>query len=232
MIQVRPAGERGHFDHGWLDTHHTFSFANYRDPAHSGFRTLRVINEDRVQPGAGFDTHEHWDMEILTMVLEGSLEHRDSLGNGSVIRPGEFQRMSAGTGIRHSEFNPSSSEPCHFLQIWILPDHKSLDPGYEQRTFPPEERQGLLRTVASRDGREDSLTIHQDVQLFTSLLDKGQEVTGHLNAGRHGWLQIASGSVRLNGTSLGPGDGAAISEETSLLIAAEESAEVLLFDLA
>lgn len=231
MIHVRPSSERGHFDHGWLDTYHTFSFAAYRDPHHMGFRQLRVINEDRVQPGSGFDTHEHWNMEILTMVLDGALEHRDSLGNGSVIHPGELQRMTAGTGIEHSEFNHSAEEVVHFLQVWVLPERKNLEPGYEQRAFSNDERQGALRLVASPDGAADSLTIHQDVKAFTALLAPDQEVAHSLPAGRHAWLQVARGRVTLNGHSLACGDGASASDEPSLRIAAIDAAEILLFDL-
>lgn len=232
MIQIRPGSERGHFDHGWLDTFHTFSFGGYRDPAQMGFRKLRVINEDRVQPGAGFDTHEHWEMEILTMVLAGALEHKDSLGNGSVIHAGELQRMTAGIGIRHSEYNASDSDVAHFLQLWILPDRENLKPGYEQRAFPEEERRGALRLVGSPDGRDGSLTIHQDVEAYASLLDAGQSVTHVLGAGRHAWLQVASGVLSLNGEALTAGDGAAVSEEAELQIAADEKAEILLLDMA
>ncbi len=231
MIQVRPSSERGHFNHGWLDTYHTFSFAAYRDPHHMGFRQLRVINEDRVQPGSGFDTHEHWDMEILTVVLEGALEHRDSLGNGSVIHPGEVQRMTAGTGIEHSEFNHSAEDLVHFLQIWVLPERQNLHPGYEQRAFSTEERQGTLRLVASPDGSEGSLTIHQDVKMFTSLLAPEQEVVHSLPAGRHAWLQVTRGQVTLNDHLLACGDGARVSDESSLRVAATDPAEILLLDL-
>ncbi len=231
MIQVRPSSERGHFNHGWLDTYHTFSFAAYRDPKNMGFRQLRVINEDRVQPGSGFDTHEHWDMEILTVVLEGALEHRDSLGNGSVIHPGEVQRMTAGTGIEHSEFNHSAEDLAHFLQIWVLPDRQNLQPGYEQRAFSTEERQGTLRLVASPDGRAGSLTIHQDVKMFTSLLAPEQEVVHSLAPGRHAWLQVTRGQVTLNDHLLACGDGASVSDESSLRVAATDLAEILLLDL-
>jgi len=231
MIQVRPSSERGHFNHGWLDTYHTFSFAGYRDPHHMGFRQLRVLNEDRVQPGSGFDTHEHWDMEILTVVLAGALEHRDSLGNGSVIHPGEVQRMTAGTGIEHSEFNHSAEEVVHFLQIWILPERKSLQPGYEQRAFAAEERQGTLRLVASPDGNTDSLTVHQDLKVFTSLLAPEQVVTHSLPSGRHAWLQVIRGRLTLNGNALVCGDGASASDESSLRMSATDEAEILLLDL-
>lgn len=231
MIQIRPSSERGHFNHGWLDTYHTFSFAAYRDPNHMGFRQLRVINEDRVQPGSGFDTHEHWDMEILTVVLEGALEHRDSLGNGSVIHPGEVQRMTAGAGIEHSEFNHSAEEQAHFLQIWVLPERKSLEPGYEQKGFPAEERQGALRLVASPDGSAGSLTIHQDVKVFTSVLAPEQELAHSLPHGRHAWLQVLRGEVTLNSQPLACGDGASVSDESALQMAATQEAEILLFDL-
>ncbi len=231
MIQVRPSSERGHFNHGWLDTYHTFSFAAYRDPKNMGFRQLRVINEDRVRPGSGFDTHEHWDMEILTVVLEGALEHRDSLGNGSVIRPGEVQRMTAGTGIEHSEFNHSAEDLVHFLQIWMLPERQNLRPDYEQRAFSTEERQGTLRLVASPDGNTGSLTIHQDVKMFTSLLAPDQEVVHSLPAGRHAWLQVVRGQVTLNDHLLACGDGASASDESSLRVAATDAAEILLLDL-
>src|SRR5882724_1405845 len=202
MIVTRPAAERGHFDHGWLDTSHTFSFASYHDPRQMGFRALRVINEDRVKPGEGFGTHAHRDMEILTWVLEGALGHKDSMGNGSIIRPGDLQRMSAGTGVTHSEFNPSQAEPVHFLQIWILPERAGLPPSYEQRAFPTEEKRGKLRLVASRDGREGSVTIHQAVDLYTSLLAPGEVVTHLCTPGRYAWVQVARGSLMLNDTAL------------------------------
>jgi redox-sensitive bicupin YhaK (pirin superfamily) len=214
-----------------LESYHTFSFADYYDPRHMGFQTLRVINEDRVQPGKGFGTHPHRDMEILSYVLEGALEHKDSLGTGSVITPGEVQRMSAGTGVSHSEFNHSGSELVHFLQIWLLPERAGLPPSYEQRAFPAEEKRRKLRLVASRDGREGSVTIHQAVDLYTSLLDPGEVVTHRLTPGRHAWVQMARGAVRLNDTPLSAGDGAAVSEETQLTVTAEDRAELLLFDL-
>ena len=230
MITVRKAEERGHFDHGWLDTRHTFSFADYHDPAHMGFRHLRVINEDRVAPGQGFPTHGHRDMEIISYVLDGALEHRDSLGTGSVIRPGEVQRMTAGTGVTHSESNPSRREPVHFLQIWILPARRGLTPGYEQKVL--DEKRGALRTIASPDGREGSVTIHQDVALYAALLDEGTEVVHTPAPGRHAWVQVARGAVTLNGQPLAAGDGAAISDEPSLRLAGTAPSEVLLFDLA
>ena len=231
MITLRRAHERGHAQHGWLESYHTFSFADYYDPQHTGFRTLRVINEDRVQPGKGFGTHPHRDMEIISYVLEGALEHKDSLGTGSIITPGEVQRMSAGTGVSHSEFNPSGSELVHFLQIWLLPERAGLPPSYEQRAFPAEEKRGKLRLVASRDGREGSVTIHQAVDLYTSLLNPGEVVTHRLTPGRHAWVQVARGAVRFNDTALSAGDGAAVSEETLLTVVAKDQAEVLLFDL-
>jgi redox-sensitive bicupin YhaK (pirin superfamily) len=232
MIQIRKAAERGHFDHGWLDTRHTFSFADYFDPAHVGFRALRVINDDRVGPGEGFGMHGHRDMEIVTYVLEGALEHRDSMGNGSVLRPGELQRMSAGTGIRHSEFNPSGTEPVHLYQIWLLPERAGLTPSYEQRGFSAAERQGRLRLVASPDGADGSLAIHQDARLYLSTLGEGQAVSHALRPGRHAWLQVLRGQAALNGQPLTEGDGAAVSEEKELDIRSDKGAEVLLFDLA
>jgi len=232
MITVRPAAERGHADHGWLDTRHTFSFASYHDPGHMGFRSLRVINEDRVKPGEGFGTHAHRDMEILTWVLEGGLEHRDSMGNGSVIRPGDLQRMSAGTGVTHSEFNPSREAGVHFLQIWLLPRERGLPPGYEQKRFPPEDRRGRLRLIAAGDGRDGAVTIHQDADLWTALLEPHESVRHALAPGRAAWVHVARGGVSLNGRTLGAGDGAAASDEQMLEIAGAADAEVLLFDLA
>jgi quercetin 2,3-dioxygenase len=230
MIHVRKADERGHFDHGWLDTYHTFSFADYYDPDFTGFRALRVINEDRVAPGRGFGTHSHRDMEIVTYVLEGELEHRDSMGTGSIIRPGEVQRMSAGTGVMHSETNPSRSAPVHLLQIWILPDKRSLKPEYEQKTFPAEERKDKLRLVASHEGKDGSLTIHQDAKLFAATLTDGKTISYDLPAGRYAWLQVARGTVEVNGQTLHAGDGAAIEDERTLSMRGRD-AEVLLFDL-
>jgi len=231
MIGIRPSGARGRSRFGWLDSQHSFSFGDYYDPAHMGFRSLRVINEDRVAPGQGFGTHGHADMEIISYVLEGALEHKDSIGTGAVIRPGEVQRMTAGTGIRHSEFNPSAAEPVHFLQIWILPDRERLAPGYEQRAFADGERRGRLRLVASPDGRDGSVTVHQDARLFAALLGAGQAVEHRFEKGRGGWLQVARGAVRANGTTLGTGDGAAIEQEPLLAIEGLEPAELLLFDL-
>ncbi|OLB93056.1 MAG: quercetin 2,3-dioxygenase [Candidatus Rokubacteria bacterium 13_1_40CM_68_15] len=232
MITKRAAGERGHFDHGWLQTYHTFSFADYHDPDHMGFRHLRVINEDYVRPGMGFPTHGHRDMEIVTCVLEGALEHRDSLGNGSVIRPNDVQRMTAGTGVRHSEFNASKSEPVHLLQIWIMPARAGLAPGYEQKTIAEKDKRGALRLIASPDGDDGSVTINQDVRLSASVLQPGEKVAYDLPRGRFAWLQVARGAVTLNGQTLVHGDGAAVSDETSLGIAATASSEILLFDLA
>ena len=231
MLRIRRSADRGRADHGWLDTRHTFSFADYHDPAHMGFRDLRVINEDRVQPGQGFGTHAHRDMEIVSYVLEGALAHRDSMGNGSVIRPGDVQRMSAGSGVRHSEFNPSPTESLHFLQIWILPDKLGLEPEYEQKAFPAEERRGKFRPIASPDGREGSLAIHQDVGLFGALLARGESAAHTLAPKRHAWLQVARGRVRAGAEELLAGDGAAFSDETGVRVTAVEDAEVLLFDL-
>ena len=231
MIQIRKASERGHVDHGWLDTFHTFSFGGYRDPNHVGFRALRVMNEDIVAPGQGFGTHPHHDMEIVTYVLEGALEHKDSMGNGEVLRPGEFQRMSAGTGITHSEFNPSSENPVHLYQIWLLPERKGIQPGYEQKRFDESERHNRLRLVASRDAAEGSLLIHQDARVFLSTLDEGQSVRHQLKPERHAWLQVLRGAVTLSDQSLATSDGAAISDESELEIIANKPAEIMLFDL-
>lgn len=232
MIALRKTEDRGHFDYGWLETYHTFSFGAYRDPDHMGFRSLRVINEDRVQPGQGFSTHPHKEMEIISYVLDGALEHRDSLGNGSVIHAGEVQNMSAGTGVTHSEYNHSQTEIVHFLQIWILPERKGLEPSYEQRSFAEHEKRGTLRLIASRDGGDGSVTIHQDVSIYLTVLDPGQQVVHRLSADRHAWVHVARGRVGLNGHGLAAGDGAAVSDEESLTIVGEEAAEVLLFDLA
>lgn len=229
---IRRASERGYADHGWLRSFHTFSFAGYYDPKHMGFRALRVINEDRVAPGEGFGRHPHHDMEILSYVLSGALEHKDSLGTGSVIRPGEVQRMSAGTGVTHSEFNASKDDLVHFLQIWIEPERPGIAPGYEQKAFPEEERRGELRLIASRDGREGSVTIHQDVSLYATLLDAAETATHTLAPGRHAWVHVARGIVELGGEKLGAGDAAAISEPGSLTLAGVDHAEALVFDLA
>ncbi len=232
MIVLRPGQDRGHADHGWLESYHSFSFADYRDPNYMGFRNLRVINEDRVQPGRGFGTHPHQDMEILSYVLEGGLEHRDSLGTGSIIKPGEVQRMSAGTGVTHSEFNASKTEVVHFLQIWILPAKKGIAPGYEQKAFSAADRQGRLITVASPDGRFDSVTIHADAVVYAGLLDRGEATTLRLAPGRAGWVQVARGTVRLNGHLLAAGDGAGIVDEEVVRLEGVEGCEVLVFDLA
>ncbi len=232
MMTIRPAAERGHADHGWLDSHHTFSFANYFDPAHMGFRSLRVINEDRVQAGQGFGKHPHRDMEIISYVLEGGLEHRDSLGTGSVIRPGDVQRMSAGTGVTHSEFNASKSELVHFLQIWLLPAAAGSQPGYEQKSFSPEQKRGRLRVVASPDGREGSVTVHADAVLYAGLFDAGESAELALAPGRHAWVHVARGRVRVNGRELAAGDGASVSDEAALRVEGVAGGEVLVFDLA
>lgn len=232
MMRLRRAAERGHADHGWLRSAHTFSFAGYHDPAHMGFRALRVINEDRVDPGRGFPTHGHRDMEIVSVVLEGALEHEDSMGHGSVLRPGEVQRMTAGTGVYHSEYNASSSEDLHFLQIWILPARRGLPPGYEQRRFDEAERRGRLRLLVSPDGEDGSLTVHQDARLYGALLATGEEVTHALAAGRGAWVQVARGVIELRGQRMEAGDGAAIEGEDALTLRGVEPAELLLFDLA
>ena len=232
MIIVRDRNMRGTTQVGWLDSRHTFSFGEYRDPNHMGFRSLRVINEDRVIPGAGFPTHSHRDMEILTYVLSGALAHQDSLGTGSVIRPGEVQRMSAGTGISHSEFNHSRTEPVHFLQIWILPARPGQPPGYEQKQFPAEARRGRLLLIADPAGTDGAVTVHQDVRLYAADLEAGQSLSYAPPAGRHTWLQVARGLVELNGDELRAGDGAAISNEPQIELASSAGAEVLLFDLA
>ncbi|MBI1814807.1 MAG: pirin family protein [Deltaproteobacteria bacterium] len=229
MITIRPAAARGHFDFGWLDTQHTFSFGEYHDPQHMSFRVLRVINEDRVQPGRGFGTHPHQDMEIVTYVLAGALEHRDSLGNGSIIRPGDVQRMSAGTGVTHSEYNSSQSEPVHLLQIWITPERRGLAPSYEQTHFA--DTRNALQLLASHDGRDGSVTVHQDVAILAARLDVRQAVTYSVALKRHAWVQVARGTATLNDHRLAAGDGAAASDERSLRVGATQDAEVLLFDL-
>jgi redox-sensitive bicupin YhaK (pirin superfamily) len=232
MITIRRAFDRGHANHGWLDTYHTFSFASYRDPTHVHFRALRVMNEDVVAPGQGFGTHPHENMEIVTYVLEGALEHRDSMGNGEVLRPSEFQRMSAGTGITHSEFNPSPTQPVHLYQIWLFPQQDGIEPSYEQKRFDEVERHNRLRLVASPDAAEGSLLIHQDARIFLSSLDADKQVTHELAPGRHAWLQVLRGQVSLNGQALQTSDGAAVSNETALEVKASDVAEVMLFDLA
>lgn len=232
MVQVHVANERGATRIGWLDSRHSFSFGDYYDPELMGFRALRVINDDRVAPGAGFGMHSHRDMEIITYVLDGALQHRDSLGTGSVIRAGDLQKMSAGSGILHSEFNASKTEPVHFLQIWILPERVGLAPGYEQYSFDPKDRDGRLQLVASNETRTGVIRVHQDVRLFLADVHDGQHVTYALDAGRHAWLHVARGAVVLNGTRLSTGDGVAISDERSIELTSDSQGEVLLFDLA
>ena len=233
MIIIRPAQERGHANFGWLDSKHTFSFGSYYDPNQMGFSSLRVINEDRVQPGQGFGTHSHKDMEIISYVLQGELEHKDSIGNGSVIQPGDVQRMSAGTGIAHSEFNASDTDPVHFLQIWIQPERAGIQPGYEQKNFSLEEKRGKFKLVASPDGRDGSVTIHQDANLYVAVLNKGDRVNYPTDNNRSLWLQIARGSAEINGQTLQAGDGAAITQETNIELATTiDDTEILLFDLA
>ena len=231
MLTIRQSGQRGHFDHGWLNTYHTFSFDQYYDPRYMGFRSLRVINEDFVAPGRGFPTHGHRDMEIITYILEGALKHQDSMGNGSVIRPGDVQRMTAGTGVRHSEQNASNTERVHLLQIWILPNAESLTPGYEQKAFSEEERRGQLRLIASNDSRDDSVRLNQDVSLFASILDGGQEVERTMDPVRYAWIQVARGSISVNGEKAEQGDGVVVVGEPTLMIRAQEPAEILVFDL-
>ena len=230
-MDILKSEERGHANHGWLDSHFTFSFADYFDPEHVQFRTLRVMNDDRVAGGGGFPKHPHRDMEIVTYVMEGALEHKDSIGTGSVIRPGDVQVMSAGTGIRHSEFNHSKQKPVHFLQIWVLPDRQGIAPRYDQKTFPEAEKRGRLRLVGSPDGRDGSIVIHQDAQIYASLLGRGDKVAHTLAPGRKGWVQVIRGTVALNGETLRAGDGAAAKDETALTVAALDDAEILLFDL-
>jgi quercetin 2,3-dioxygenase len=232
MIRVRRAQDRGHFNHGWLDTYHTFSFADYRDAAHMGFRALRVINEDRVAPGAGFGTHGHRDMEIITYVLAGQLEHRDSIGNGEVIKAGEVQHMTAGTGVLHSEFNPSQTEPVHLYQIWIRPDRHGHTPGYAQRDFSTVDKRGKFVPLVSPGGADGSLPIHQDATLYVAEVPPGQPLSFTLRPGRHAWVQVVRGAVEVNATPLSASDGAALSEEATLTFTAQQPAEILLFDLA
>lgn len=232
MMTLRPSDARGDADHGWLQSKHTFSFASYLDPKHMGFRGLRVINEDRVAPGRGFGTHSHSDMEILSYVLDGALEHKDSMGTGSIIEPGDVQRMSAGRGVAHSEFNASKVAPVHFLQIWILPRERGTPPSYEQKRFEPTEKTGRLRLVASSDGRDGSVTIHADVSLYAGRFDGRETATLSLDRGRHAWVQMARGRARVNGTFLEVGDGAAFSDEREITVSDGEDAEVLVFDLA
>ncbi len=232
MMITRPAAERGHAQHGWLDSHHTFSFADYYDPAHMGFRSLRVINDDRVAPGQGFGTHPHSEMVLVSYVLEGALAHKDSMGTGSTIRPGDVQRMSAGTGVRHSEFNASKTEPVHFLQIWIVPAAKGIAPGYEQKAFGLQEKQGRLRVVASPDGRDGSVTIHADAVLRAGVFERGESSELRLAPGRHAWVHVATGNVRVNGQELHEGDGAALTLEEVVRVEGVDRGEVLVFDLA
>ncbi|MET0387292.1 MAG: pirin family protein [Polyangiales bacterium] len=232
MLTLRPAAERGHAHHGWLNSRHTFSFADYYDPKQMGFRALRVINEDRVAPAQGFGTPPHRDMEIISYVLEGGLEHRDSIGTGSVIRPGDVQRMSAGSGVSHSEFNASKSEPVHFLQIWLVPNERGIKPSYEQKNFPADEKRGRLRVVASPDARDGSIGIHSDVVLYAGLFTAGEAAELPLASGRHAWVQVTRGKVKVSGSELSAGDGAAISEQSVLQLEGVEDAEVLVFDLA
>ena len=232
MLVIRKSEERGAVDIGWLNSKHTFSFGHYYDPAHMGVGPLRVINEDRVEPGAGFEPHGHSDMEIISYVLDGALEHKDSIGTGSVIRPGEVQRMSAGTGIRHSEFNHSKQDPVHFLQIWILPERERLKPSYEQKPFGENEKRGRLRLVGSRDGRDGSVTIHQDVDLYAGLFGSGESARLDLAPGRGAWVQVARGEVEVNGARLAAGDGATVSNVDAIEIQGREDGEVLVFDMA
>ena len=232
MITLRKSEDRGHFDLGWLDTYHTFSFDRYYDPAHMHFRSLRVINEDRVAPGQGFPAHSHRDMEIITYILEGALEHRDNMGNGSVIRPGDVQRMTAGSGVSHSEFNSSRDQIVHLLQIWIMPDAQNLPPGYEQKFFTAEDRSGNLRLIASPDGSAGSVRIHQDARVYAALLNDSQSIEHALPPNRYAWIQVARGVLTVNDLELKAGDGASVSAEQKLKIAAGENAELLLFDLA
>ena len=231
MITIRKSKERGASNFGWLDSKHSFSFGHYYDPRNMGFGALRVINEDIVSGGAGFGTHPHDNMEIISYVLDGGLAHKDSLGTGSVIRPGDVQRMSAGTGIAHSEFNASKDDPVHFLQIWVLPEERGLKPSYEQKSFPAEKRRGRLQLVGARDGRDGAVTIHQDVDLFVANLDKGDAVSHALRPRRKAWVQVTRGEVTVNGNVVGQGDGAALTDETEVSIAANDNAEVLVFDL-
>lgn len=231
MIILRRSSERGHADHGWLDSRHTFSFADYYNPNYMQFGALRVINEDRVQPDRGFGTHDHRDMEIISYVLEGALAHADSMGENSILRPGDVQRMTAGTGVRHSEANPSSHEPVHFLQIWIIPNTMGLTPEYEQKHFSREDKKNRLCLLASPDGRDGSLTIHQDAFLYASILEDGRHVTLTLEPGRRGWVHMASGASTVNGEQLAAGDGAALTREPRITITGAPEAEFLLFDL-
>lgn len=232
MLTVRHGQDRGRANFGWLDSRHSFSFGHYYDPRFMGFGPLRVINEDRVQPGRGFDTHGHKDMEIISYVLEGEMAHKDSMGNGSVMRPGDVQRMSAGTGVRHSEYNASTTDPLHFLQIWIIPEREGLEPGYEQKHFTKADKRGRLRLIGSRDGRDGSVTIHQDVNLYATVLDEADSLTWQLPEGRKGWVQVARGEVQLDGRSLSAGDGVAVEGPRAIDLAGQAASEVLVFDMA
>jgi redox-sensitive bicupin YhaK (pirin superfamily) len=232
MMTVRKSGDRGHADHGWLDSRHTFSFADYDDPAHRGFHALRVINEDRLAPGQGFGRHSHRDMEIISYVLEGGLEHRDSTGSGAVLRPGDVQRMSAGTGVIHSEYNASRQAPVHFLQIWIMPDRRGMPPSYEQKTFPDADKAGRLRLVASPEGADGSVTIHAGTRLYAGVFGAGQSAEHTLAPGRHAWVHVVRGRARIHGVALGAGDAVALSEERTVRIEGIDAGEVLVFDLA
>lgn len=232
MLTIRHSHQRGHFDHGWLNTYHTFSFDQYYDPRYMGFRSLRVINEDFVAAGRGFPQHGHRDMEIITYILEGALKHEDSMGNGSVIRPGDVQRMTAGTGVRHSEQNASTEDRVHLLQIWIIPNADNLEPGYEQKAFSVEERKNQLRLIASSDGRDGSVSMNQDASLFASILDEGKSVEHRMSQSRYGWLQVARGVVAVDGERAEQGDGVVVVAESELAIQSIEPAEILLFDLA
>ena len=231
MITKRPANERGHANHGWLNTFHTFSFANYYDPQHMGFRSLRVINDDIIAKAEGFGTHGHRDMEIITYVVDGALEHKDSMGTGSVLRPGDVQRMSAGTGVTHSEFNHSRDDALRLLQIWVLPENTGITPGYEEKNFPAEEKEGRLRLIVAPDGAEGSLRVHQDIRLYASVLEQDAKESHDLAPGRHAWVQVVQGRVTVNGEELAEGDGAAVSGESRLDFVGRERAEFLLFDL-
>ncbi len=232
MMTIRKASERGHARHGWLDSHHTFSFADYYDPAHMGFRALRVINDDRVDGGQGFGAHPHRDMEIISYVLDGALAHKDSMGTGAVIKPGDVQRMSAGTGVVHSEFNASKTDEVHFLQIWLIPEKQGIKPGYEQKAYSDADKRGMFRLVASPDGRDGSITIHSDAKVYASLVDAGETAELGLPAGRHAWVQVARGKARVNGQELAEGDGLALTGESMVRLEGIDDAELLTFDLA
>jgi quercetin 2,3-dioxygenase len=231
MLKLRPGNQRGLADHGWLKSRHTFSFADYYDPAHMGFRSLRVINDDRVAPARGFGTHPHRDMEIISYVLEGQLAHKDSIGTGSVIRPGDVQRMSAGTGVRHSEFNASETELVHFLQIWLMPNRMGIQPGYEQKSFSIQEKQGRFRLVASPDAADGSVTIHSDARVYAGVFDAGERARLELEPGRHAWVHVARGSAKVNGQALEDGDALALSEEAAVEVEGTSGGEVIAFDL-